>query len=225
MYRLRFTTALLLALLGTAAPARQSPGGLDPETWEEIRQDIDRRRPDLDPETRRDILRRIENTPKVRCTIEAVTVYTNGIVYRGTLACELPDDCRMGFLGRSLSLVHMARLTDRDGTQWVVPPLENHYHFDRLTQDWTLLLPKGKRVSFEQTDTLERPQLTPAKPAKRPTELSYSVASYSNAYSDDLNTRKTVYLFGRGKTQVAWKDGPVPKDATTRVLETPGPAR
>jgi hypothetical protein len=209
-----------LAILGIGelAFARQGPGGLDPETWEEVRRSVDQKYPTLDPELKRDVLKRIEETPKVRCTIDAVTVYADGIVYRGTLASSLPDDCRLSVMGPELCLVRKARLTDKDKNEWVVPRLANRYHLERLTDVWTVLVPRGKRVRFEEVDMLESPWLVRAKPpaadtSPRPTELSYTLATYDLRYSTDLKKPKSVYLFGRGKTPVEWKAEPVPSES------------
>ncbi len=83
--------------------AGQKPGDLDPETREELRRDIERRHPDLDPKTKADMLQRIESMPKLHCAIEKATVYTDGIVCRGALSCDLAYDSRVSIMGRSFS--------------------------------------------------------------------------------------------------------------------------
>jgi hypothetical protein len=216
--------------VGGFLAASQGPGGLDPETWEELRRGIDQRYPTLSPEARRDILRRIEATPKVRCTIEAVTVYTDGIVCRATLSSDLPFDCRMSFLGRLLSPVCMARLTDGDKNEWGVPPLMNHYSFDSVTEEWSVPIPRGKGVQFLKVDRLETPRLVRLQPpadgqATRPAGLQYAIACYGAAYTADLKKRDDIYWFGRGKTLVEWNDGPIPPGSKSGLINPQNPPK
>jgi hypothetical protein len=223
----------LIAVFGLCdtAAARQDPGGLDPESREDLRRSIERHNPDLDPEAIREILRRIEATPKLRCAIEAITVYTDGIVCRATLTSDIPFACRVSFLGRSLSPVYMAHLTDRRGNEWEVPPLRNHYSWVRLTEAWTMLVERGKSIHFVHVEKLESPRLVRSGPAvddeiNRPTELHYSIHTYGvNAYTADLKKPKSIYLIGRGTAPIEWKDAPVPGHLRTRATDAPSPPK
>jgi hypothetical protein len=217
--RVGLAVVALLALGGTVG-ARQGPDGLDPETYEELRRGIDRRYPALTPDARRDALRRIESAPKVRCTIDGVTVYADGIIYRGSVSAGWSADCRLSVLGAALGLIRRARLTDAAGAEWVVPPWRAHYQFAPLTEEWTLLVLRGRRVSFTEVDRREFPRLVPARgEGVRPDVLAYVVTGFGTAYAADLKTHQTVYFVGRGKTPVEWKEEPVPRDARTGVVE------
>jgi hypothetical protein len=212
-------------LLCSFAASGEDPGGLDPELREELRRGIEKRYADADSELKRDILRKIEKSPKLRCTIEAVTVYTDGIVYRAALRCDLPHDCRVSIVGRSLFLVGRAQLLDALKKEWDIPPLKLHYEWAPLEESFTILVPKGKTVTITEVNTLESPRLIPLNPpadgkTEKPSELSYMIHNYGSAYTTDLKKRENVYFMGRGKTPVEWKDSPVPEEEKTGVVKT-----
>jgi hypothetical protein len=216
-----------MCLCGSAS-ARQKPGGLDPVIREEIVRRLDAI-PNMDPETKAAILRRAEELPKLRCTIEAVTVFTDGIVFRAVLSTDLPFDCRVMHRGRAFSL-GMAKLMDSGQNEWEVPPLENHYNFGRLTEAATFLIERGKSVRVVRVDKLEAPRLVRVKPqpgagTERPAELHYTIACASFVITADLMKHESVYLLGRGKTTVEWKDVAVPHDIRTGVVNPPGPPK
>lgn len=215
----------MLCVCGLAAC--QGPGGLDAETWEELRRGIEQRYPNADPELKREMLRRIELTPKLRCSIEAVTVYTDGMVYRATLNSELPFDSRVSLDGWSLSLIHRAQLTDRSKNEWGVPRSKSCYLFAPLTVDRTILVPRGETVRFVQVEALEAPRLVRRKPREddrpeKPPELHYRIIGYLGAYTLELMDRKQIYLIGRGKASVEWKDVPIPTGTKTEVVDPKG---
>ncbi len=221
-----FVLCSMLCLCAFAA-AGENPVGLDPETREDLRRSIDQRHPNLDPATKAAILRRIEKTPKLRCSIEAVTICSDGIVCRATLSSDLPFDCRVSDLGRCLSPVCSARLTDSDKNEWRVPPLKSHYLFAHLEETWTVLIPRGKSVCITHVDQLESPRpvrLRPPAEGKtvRPQEFRYTILGYGTAYTKDLRKQESVYWIGRGKTPVTWKDEPVPSEKKTRVVQEQG---
>jgi hypothetical protein len=207
------------------AAADECPGRLDPDIREDLRRCIDQRHPDLDSKAKRAILRQIEQTPKIRCTITAVTVYNDGIVCRATLSSDLPFDCRLSLLGRSLSPVCSAQLLDGQKYEWRVPPLKRHYQFAPVEEPWTVLIPQGKTVSLTFVDQLESPRPVRLKPladgkTPRPTEFRYVIAGYSIAYTADLRKQESVYLIGRGKTPVKWMQSLVPPGKETGVAQS-----
>jgi hypothetical protein len=206
-----------------ALAAGGAPGKLDPELRRQLWNRIQQQHPDQDLEAKRAILRKIESTPQLHCTITGVTVYADGIACRVTLSCDLPFDCRVSFLGRSLSPVCAARLTDSEANKWAVPRLEAHYYFAPVEEAWTVLIPRGKRVSITHIDVLESPRpvrLGPARgnKADRPKEFHYTITGYSTAYTADLKGRHTVYMTGRGTTPVQWRDSPIPAGTKTGAV-------
>jgi hypothetical protein len=199
--------------------------GLDPRLREELHRGIEQRYPKVDPKIRREILREIERTPKLRCTIESVTVYTDGIVCRATLSCDLPYDCRFSFLGCSLSPVRSTRLIDSEKNEWDVPRLANHYLFVSLEKSWTVLVPQGKSLSIIRVDELESPRPVrimppPDKKMKNPSEFSYRIAHYTTAYSEDLKKHEYVFVIGSGKTPVEWKNSSIPPGMKTGAVKS-----
>jgi hypothetical protein len=146
-------------------------------------------------------------------------VYKDGIVCRATLHNGLSFDCRVPCFGPALSPACNARLTDGDNNPWRVPPLKYHYSFADVQEARTVLIPRGKSVCVIYVDQLDSPRPARLKPAAagkpaRPSEFYYAIARYSGAYTADLGKEVTIYLTGRGKAPVEWKDVPIP--ASTR---------
>jgi hypothetical protein len=223
-----FTAALPICILCGRIPAtaHQPPRGLDPEIKAELMRRIEKGDPNLSKDAKEEILQRIEATPKIKCQVESVSVYRDGIVCTATIASELPFDCRLSYVGRSLSLVCRAKLIDGANNEWGVTRLTSHYDFANLTEAQTLLIPQGKGVRFTQVDSLEEPRLVRLRPsttdkAAQPNELNYTLLGFTSAHSSDLKKRNSVYLIGKGKTPVEWKDVSVPSDWHSVVAHPP----
>ncbi len=103
--------------------------------------------------------------------------------------------------------------------------MKSHYLFKNLDENGTMLIPRGKRVSFVHVDQLESPrpvclQSPDAGKAKKPAEFEYRIASFHRAWTADMRKPENIYFIGRGKTSVEWKDIPVPPHAKTEVRKS-----
>jgi hypothetical protein len=219
---------LLLCACGVAS-GRQGDDGLERAVREVIRQEIEKGPLGRDPDFLAEFLQRYDETPKLRCSIDGLTVYRDGVVCRAVLASDLPFNARLRTEGRTLSLCN-ATLTDGSGGQWDLPPLRAHYYFGRVREERTLLIRKGESARILVADTLESPRLVRVDPphgevAEKPAELRYTVRSYSHAYTADLREWKPVYWIGQGKILVEWKDVLIPRNLRTSVIEPQGPPK
>jgi hypothetical protein len=194
---------------------------LDSETRKRIEQSLSA----IGADARQFLLKRIEEAPKTRGTLDGVTVYSNGVVSRYTITTRLSFDFRLNHQARSFSL---GGLTDDKGNRWGVPSLTGCSLFNWPKNDDTFLFKSGTRVRLVHVDTFKSPQLVRSDSGERqsearPARLNYDLAAWYTVYSADtlqMVHDRACYMLGRGTVEIEWKDGPVPAGWKSHVIES-----
>jgi hypothetical protein len=159
--------------------------------------------------------------PVVKCSVEKITCYADGLVLRLSLRNESTttlriDQYTLPFWFRELPL------QDDAGNAWRTPRLRNHYHFAPPTERDSVLLGPHEARDVVLVDVLEEPKLRPAGAglkARSPEKLCYAFRWRRSVYHKDLSDGLLSILFvGKGTVAVTWVNAGIPKGEQTRVL-------
>lgn len=208
----------IIATWSTSSAQDADVAPLDPVARQEIIRELDLM-PQLDAETRKLCLERIEKAHKLNVEIDNIAVYSNGIVSRFRITSKHTSDFRLNHQGRGLGF---GRLTDERGNTWGLPPMNALIHFRWPVDEDTYLIRSGETVRAQHVDKLQSPKLVRLVPRaeapQKPKTLFYNKRGWEQLYSLEFKSLPSAYVTGRGSTSVQWFDEPVPAKLRSEVI-------
>jgi hypothetical protein len=193
---------------------------IDPETRQAIERRLDAN-PRMTAEAKDLLLKLWDEAAKIRITVDGITAYRNGVVFRYTVMSKLDADYRLPFVDRSF---HEGNFTDGKGHEWGLRPWDGILDF-HVTEAETVLIKRNSRVRLVQVDSYDGSTLIRLKPrgdhpTERPSKLSYHWFVRTTFDSPDMKRTEKGAILGRGTVPVDWKDMPIPTDLKSHVIDS-----
>jgi hypothetical protein len=156
---------------------------------------------------------RIAVAPKLVYQVDRLDVFKDGVWATFAVTNRGPKPTYMDLRWPKPPV---ARLRDRAGREWDVPPFNGCVQFANI--DKFVELPAGGTVRFRSRMSIADKPLEPVgpgrvAPAARPTELDYVVAGWRTTYArprDRIEEWVSMYAVGTGQATVKWHDAAAP---------------